>query len=63
MYILGKCIFCRGVYTEGFTGAHMDSVYMSWGTKDLYTMWTPFDDIPVEMGTLAMCQGSHSLPR
>ena len=52
----------RGVYHDGFTGAHVDNVYMGRGTKELFTMWTPFDDVPVEMGTLTMCEGSHRLP-
>lgn len=35
---------------------------MARGTTELFTMWTPLDDVPVEMGTLAMCEGSHRLP-
>lgn len=34
-------------------------VYMSRGSQDLLTMWTPFGDIPVNMGVLAVCEGSH----
>lgn len=49
----------RAVAHGGNTGAHYDVVYMGRGTKDLYTMWTPFGDIPLEMGTLAMCLGSQ----
>ncbi|MGW8823991.1 phytanoyl-CoA dioxygenase family protein [Paenibacillus lautus] len=49
----------RAVARGGNTGAHYDVVYMGRGTKDLYTMWTPFGDIPLEMGTLAMCLGSQ----
>ena len=56
-------IFGRGMHRKGFTGAHVDNVYMSWGTHELYTMWTPFDDVTVEMGSLAMCDSSCSLPR
>ena len=48
---------------EGFTGAHIDIVYMGRGTTDrLFTCWTPLGDIPIEMGTLALCVGSHNLP-
>lgn len=50
------------MYTEGFTGAHVDRVYMGRGTDKLCTIWTPFGDIPIEMGTLAVVEGSHKLP-
>eukprot|EP01098_Paradermamoeba_levis_P004434 TRINITY_DN1902_c0_g1_i2.p1 TRINITY_DN1902_c0_g1~~TRINITY_DN1902_c0_g1_i2.p1 ORF type:complete len:348 (+),score=131.00 TRINITY_DN1902_c0_g1_i2:82-1044(+) len=50
----------RAMYNEGYTGAHVDNVYMGRGTTQLYTMWVPFGDIPVEMGTLAMLEGSNS---
>lgn len=49
----------RAVNSGGNTGAHYDIVYMSRGTKNVYTMWTPFADIPLEMGTLALCLGSQ----
>ena len=45
------------------TGAHIDVVYMGRGsTQNLYTVWTPFADIPLELGPLALCVGSHNLP-
>lgn len=53
----------RAVAHGGNTGAHYDAVYMGRGTKNLYTMWTPFGDIPLEMGTLAMCLGSQHFTR
>ncbi|KAK3757010.1 hypothetical protein RRG08_063202 [Elysia crispata] len=46
----------------GFTGAHVDSVYMSRGSPDLMTLWTPLGDIDIEMGVLAVCEASHRLP-
>ena len=50
-------------YEGGFTGAHVDSVYMGRGTKDLLTMWTPFCDLPIERGVLAvLCESSNILP-
>lgn len=49
----------RAIASGGNTGAHYDIVYMGRGTKDLYTMWTPFDDISLEMGTLALLLGSQ----
>lgn len=50
----------RGVGNEEFTGAHYDVVYMGRGSERLHTCWVPFDDIPLQKGTLAMCVGSHS---
>ena len=41
------------------TPPHCDIVYMSRGTKNLYTSWTPLDDIPYEMGGLLVLEGSH----
>ncbi len=52
----------RGVGNEQFTGAHYDIVYMGRGSQRLHTCWIPFDDLPVEKGTLAMCVGSHHDP-
>eukprot|EP01097_Dermamoeba_algensis_P007402 TRINITY_DN4671_c0_g1_i2.p1 TRINITY_DN4671_c0_g1~~TRINITY_DN4671_c0_g1_i2.p1 ORF type:complete len:233 (+),score=49.27 TRINITY_DN4671_c0_g1_i2:367-1065(+) len=52
----------RAMYNQGFTGAHVDNVYMGRGTSNLLTLWTPFGDIPVEMGTLVLLEGSSSLP-
>ncbi|KAK3098393.1 hypothetical protein FSP39_019089 [Pinctada imbricata] len=51
-----------GINSKQFTGAHVDNVYMGRGTQNLYTMWTPFGDTTVEMGTLAVCEGSNQLP-
>jgi hypothetical protein len=53
----------RAVGAGGNTGAHYDVVYMGRGTVDkLYTVWTPFGDLPLELGTLAVIPGSHRLP-
>lgn len=52
----------REVGRSGFTGAHFDNVYMGRGSRRLHTCWTPFGDIPIEQGTLAICVGSHKLP-
>jgi hypothetical protein len=46
---------------EGFTGAHMDIVYMGRGSANLYTVWTPIGDVPYEQGPLAVLAGSHRL--
>ena len=45
------------------TGAHYDVVYMGAGSKELYTVWTALDDIPLEMGPLAVCLDSHQHQR
>ena len=42
----------RAVATGEFTGAHIDSVYMGRGSRQLTTCWIPFGDIPIEQGTL-----------
>ncbi|XP_020912949.1 uncharacterized protein LOC110250675 [Exaiptasia diaphana] len=52
----------RAIHQGGFTGAHVDNVYMSRGTNKLLTCWTPIGDVTMDMGTLAMCEGSHRLP-
>ncbi|XP_025098926.1 uncharacterized protein LOC112566785 isoform X1 [Pomacea canaliculata] len=52
----------RAMPNNGFTGAHVDRVYMGKGSSNLLTMWTPIGDVPIEMGVLAVCEGSHRLP-
>lgn len=53
----------RCVKAPDCTGAHYDIVYMGRGsTANLYTVWTPMMDIPLELGPLAICAGSHRLP-
>ncbi|XP_067937515.1 1-deoxypentalenic acid 11-beta-hydroxylase-like [Watersipora subatra] len=51
----------RAMHKRGFTGAHVDNVYMSRGTDKVLTMWTPFSDITPDIGTLAVCEGSNQL--
>lgn len=43
------------------TGAHCDSVYMGRGSEKVCTVWIPFGDVPVEQGSLAVCEASHRL--
>lgn len=52
----------RAVHRQAFTGAHVDNVYMSRGTSNLLTMWTPFGDVNPTIGCLAVCEGSNKLP-
>jgi len=49
----------RAVGNEKFTGAHYDVVYMGRGSSNVNTVWIPLGDIPIEHGTLAICEGSH----
>jgi hypothetical protein len=51
----------RAVGNENFTGCHYDVVYMGRGSQRVHTVWIPIGDIPVEQGTLAICEGSHNL--
>ncbi len=51
----------RAIGNEQYTGAHCDFVYMGRGSRNLYTTWIPFGDLPITQGTLAICRGSHSL--
>ena len=32
---------------------------MGGGARRLYTVWTPLGDVPLQMGPLALCLGSH----
>lgn len=41
------------------TSPHCDIVFMNRGTKQLYTLWTPLDDVPYELGGLMILEGSH----
>jgi len=41
------------------TPPHCDRVYMSRGTENLFTAWTPFSDISREFGGLMLLENSH----
>ncbi len=41
------------------TVPHMDIVYMGRGTRQLYTVWTPYGDTPMTMGSLMVLENSH----
>lgn len=53
----------RAVASGGSTGLHYDIVFMGRGTKDVFTMWTPFEDVPLDHGPLALCLGSQCFER
>lgn len=44
---------------DGNSAAHYDVVYMGRGTLNLYTTWIPLGDVSLEMGPLAILEGSH----
>ena len=53
----------RCVKATHYTGFHIDIVYMGRGAQsNLFTVWTPFMDVPIELGPLTICVGSHKLP-
>lgn len=39
--------------------AHCDVIFMGRGTKNLFTAWVPFGDIPLDVGGLLLIEGSH----
>lgn len=41
------------------TKPHCDVVFMSRGTRQLYTAWTPLGDVSYELGGLMVLEGSH----
>ncbi len=47
--------------SEDATTPHYDVVYMGRGTKQLFTSWTPFGQVPLEMGGLMILENSHKL--
>lgn len=49
----------RAVRTGDYTGIHADTLYMGKGSKNVYTVWTPLHDIPIEKGGLVICEKSH----
>jgi ectoine hydroxylase-related dioxygenase (phytanoyl-CoA dioxygenase family) len=49
--------------TGDFVGAHYDIVYMGRGTHNLYTVWTPLGDVPLNKGPLAILEGSQHFER
>jgi hypothetical protein len=49
----------RAKPTDDFTGFHCDKIFMGRGTDQVYTMWRPIGDCPLEMGPLLLCPGSE----
>ncbi|HEX4029735.1 MAG TPA: phytanoyl-CoA dioxygenase family protein [Terracidiphilus sp.] len=40
---------------------HSDIVFMGRGTQNLYTCWTPFGDITLDMGPIVLCLGTEKI--
>ena len=38
---------------------HCDIVFMGRGTQELYSCWTPFGDVSLDMGPIVFCVGSN----
>lgn len=51
----------RATTSGYFTEYHYDVFYVGRVNPNVYTMWTPFSDLPMEMGPLAICLDSHRL--
>lgn len=51
----------RAVGNDKHTPSHMDVVYVGRGTHELCTAWVPIGDLDLQVGTLAICEGSHRL--
>lgn len=49
----------RVAATGAASSIHADAVFMGRGTERLYTCWTPFGDVPLQMGPIVLWLGSH----
>ncbi len=41
------------------TGIHADNIYVTGGTKNVWTTWIPIGDVAVEEGPIVLLEGSH----
>lgn len=44
---------------ESSSPIHYDIVFMGRGTQNLFSCWTPFGDVSLDMGPIVFCLGSH----
>ena len=51
----GTQVYCRPIDTTSSLVFSVVSI-----VQDLLTMWVPLGDVSIEMGTLALVEGSHS---
>lgn len=54
-------VWMRSVVPGWGTAPHGDSVFMNRGTLNLFTAWTPLDDIDTTLGGLIVLERSHRL--
>ena len=52
---------CKRPGLSTATTPHCDIVYMGRGTKNLFTSWIPYGDVPYHMGGLMLLENSHKL--
>lgn len=52
-------LWFRSVGPGAGTPPHCDWVYMGRGTRRLYTCWTPYGDIDMNLGGLMLLEGTH----
>jgi hypothetical protein len=52
----------RCIGPGGFSGFHMDNVYMGRGSSRLHTVWVPWCEVTPLDGGLVVLEGSNSLP-
>lgn len=58
-----KYVWLRARARGAGAAPHYDIVFMSRGTPNVCTAWTPLGDIPLELGGLMMLENSHRLER
>jgi hypothetical protein len=52
-------VWLRPIAPGRASAFHYDHVYMNRGTDQLYTVWTPLGDVPIEDGPILLVEGSH----
>lgn len=57
----GMLLACTTAPRSGGPGTapHCDLVYMGRGTKNVFTMWVPYGEVPLELGGLMVLEQSH----
>jgi len=53
----------RALGKGDFSGFHYDIPYMGRGTPNVYTVWTPLGDVPLDHAPLVIIEGSHRWER
>lgn len=45
------------------TGIHSDNIYVTGGTQNVWTTWTPIGDVSIEEGPIVLLEKSHKSPK